>query len=52
METDLPIKIEIKNRIHSIRGKQVMIDGDLAELYDVPTKRINEQVKQNHENSS
>lgn len=37
----------IENRIFTIRGKQVMIDRDLAELYDVSTKRINEQVKRN-----
>ena len=37
----------IKNRILTIRGVQVMIDWDLAELYGVETKRINEQVKRN-----
>jgi hypothetical protein len=37
----------IENRIFSIRGKQVMIDRDLAELYGVETKRINEQMKRN-----
>ncbi|MDY0266133.1 MAG: ORF6N domain-containing protein [Methanimicrococcus sp.] len=30
-----------------MRGKQVMIDRDLAELYQVQTKRLNEQVKRN-----
>jgi len=49
MENKLSVKIEIKDRIHNLRGKQVMIDRDLAELYDVPTKRINEQVKRNKE---
>lgn len=34
-------------KILSIRGKKVIIDHDLAELYDVPTKRLNEQVKRN-----
>ncbi|WP_343702660.1 ORF6N domain-containing protein [Chitinophaga sp.] len=38
---------EIKSKILSIRGKRVMIDKDLAELYSVPTKRLNEQVKRN-----
>jgi len=33
--------------IFSFRGLQVMIDRDLAELYGVPTKRLNEQVKRN-----
>ncbi len=37
----------IENRIFNIRNKQVMIDRDLAELYGVETKRINEQVKRN-----
>ena len=37
----------IKNMIFSFRGIQVMIDRDLAELYGVPTKRLNEQVKIN-----
>ena len=39
----LPMPIE--NRILTLRGKQVMIDRDLAELYGVETKRLNEQVK-------
>lgn len=38
---------EIKGKIHTIRGVQVMIDRDLAELYNVKTKRLNEQVKRN-----
>ena len=33
----------------SIRGKQIMIDRDLAELYGVETKRLNEAVKRNIE---
>ena len=37
----------IENRILTLRGKQVMIDRDLAELYGVDTKRLNEQVKRN-----
>ncbi len=37
----------IKNIIFSFRGSQVMIDRDLAELYGVSTKRLNEQVKRN-----
>ena len=39
----------IENRILTLRGKQVMIDRDLAELYRVETKRLNEQVKRNVE---
>ncbi|MDR4989275.1 MAG: ORF6N domain-containing protein [Bacteroidales bacterium] len=39
----------IKNKIHTIRGVQVMLDSDLAELYGVSTKRLNEQVKRNND---
>ena len=36
---------EFENRIYSIRGVQVMIDSDLAEMYEVETKQINRAVK-------
>ena len=39
----------IEGKILLIRGKKVMLDRDLAELYGVPTKRLNEQVKRNIE---
>ena len=39
----------IENKIFTIRGVQVMLDKDLAGLYEVETKRINEQVKRNIE---
>ena len=32
-----------------IRGRKVMLDADLAKLYGVSTKRLNEQVKRNKE---
>ena len=38
---------EIQNRIFSVRGVQVMLDVDLAEIYHVTTGRLNEQVKRN-----
>ncbi|OLA34368.1 MAG: hypothetical protein BHW38_04470 [Firmicutes bacterium CAG:321_26_22] len=41
--------IKIENLIYEIRGKQVMLDSDLAKLYGVETKRINEAVKNNIE---
>ena len=41
------VDIDIKNKIYEIRGKQVMLDSDLANLYHVETKRINEAVKNN-----
>jgi toxin-antitoxin system, toxin component, fic family len=37
----------ITNLIYTIRGKQVMIDSDLDSLYQVTTKRLNEQVSRN-----
>jgi len=42
----VPVEV-IENKIFVIRGLKVMIDHDLAYLYDVPTKRLNEQVKRN-----
>lgn len=39
----------IEDRIYVVRGKQVMLDRDLAELYGVETKRLNEQVRRNLE---
>lgn len=39
----------VENLIHTIRGQQVMIDSDLARLYGVETRRLNEQVKRNIE---
>ena len=37
----------IYNRVYSIRGQQVMLDYDLAEIYGYEVKRLNEQVKRN-----
>jgi hypothetical protein len=37
----------IQNRIYEIRGQRVMLDFDLALLYEVETKRLNEAVKRN-----
>ena len=42
-------EIDIKSRILTVRGVQVMIDRDLAQLYGVDVKRLNEQVKRNAE---
>ncbi len=38
---------QIENKIYTLRGVQVMLDSDLAELFSVNTKRLNEQVKRN-----
>ena len=37
----------IESYIFAIRGLQVMLDSDLAKLYGVESKRLNEQVKRN-----
>ena len=42
----LPME-RVEDRILSIRGHRVMLDADLAELYGVPTKRLNEAVRRN-----
>lgn len=42
-----PIESTIQQKIFTIRHVQVMLDRDLAELYEVDTKRLNEQVKRN-----
>ncbi len=39
----------IASRIYFVRGKKVILDSDLAGLYGVPTKRLNEQVRRNIE---
>lgn len=41
--------INIENMIYEIDGKEVMLDSDLAKLYNVETKRINEAAKNNPE---
>lgn len=37
----------IKNKIHTIRGRQVILDRDLAELYEVEVKYLKRQVRRN-----
>mgnify|MGYP003291447029 FL=1 len=39
--------IEIKTKIHNIRGQQVMLDKDLADLYGVEVRTLNQSVKRN-----
>ena len=41
--------IKVENMIYEIRGKQVMLDSDLARIYETETRRINEAVKRNIE---
>jgi hypothetical protein len=48
MSNELSIPDEIiANKIFLVRNKKVMLDSDLADLYQVETKRLNEQVKRN-----
>jgi hypothetical protein len=49
MSIELSVLEDIKSKIHTIRGKQVMLDSDLAELYEVPTGNLNRAVKRNNE---
>jgi phage regulator Rha-like protein len=42
----IPVEM-IERKIYLIRGHKVMLDNDLAELYGVETKRLNEQVRRN-----
>ena len=46
-ETELMTLDSIRNRVYVIRGQQVMLDYDLAEIYGYEVKRLNEQVKNN-----
>lgn len=45
-EVAIPQEV-IVSKIYEIRGKKVMLSTDLAELYEVESRRINEQVKRN-----
>jgi hypothetical protein len=45
-----PIKVQpIEPVIRVARGRKVILDSDLSRIYDVTTKRLNEQVKRNRE---
>ena len=45
---ELPVQVElIERKIYLIRGQKVMLDSDLAELYQAPTKTLNQAVKRN-----
>lgn len=42
----VPVEI-IERKIYLIRGQKIMLDSDLAELYQVPTKALNQAVRRN-----
>ena len=46
METIVPIEV-IERKIYIIRGQKVMLDSDLAELYNITTKVLVQAVKRN-----
>lgn len=47
---ELPAAVDlIERKIYLIRGQRVMLDSDLAELYQAPTKTLNQAVKRNPE---
>ena len=48
-ELELATIEEIQGMIYTIRGKQVMLDSDVANLYHYETKKINQAVKRNIE---
>ncbi len=49
-ETNLiPFNDDLRSKIYNVRGLQIIFDFDLAKLYQVDTKRINEQIKRNSE---
>lgn len=46
VEDEIPLS-QIQNLVYVIRGQQVMLDSDLAMLYQVETKQLNRAVKRN-----
>lgn len=49
MENEIVPMTAIESRILIVRGQRIMLDVDLAALYGVTTRRLNEQVKRNTE---
>ncbi|MBI4924674.1 MAG: ORF6N domain-containing protein [Bdellovibrio sp.] len=47
MNTKQPNTVEVESKIYLIRNLKVMLDFDLSELYQVPTMRLNQQVRRN-----
>jgi hypothetical protein len=42
-----PVPVPVELMIHTVRGLKVILDADLARIYEVEIKRLNEQVKRN-----
>ena len=47
--THTPLIADLVGRIFVVRGHRVLLDSQLAALYEVPTKRLNEQVRRNRD---
>ena len=46
-KTELMFAPDVARLIHSVRNQRIILDADLAGLYGVPTKRLNEQYRRN-----
>ena len=44
-----PLAVPVESRILILRHQRVILDSDLAELYGVPVRQLNQQVKRNRE---
>jgi hypothetical protein len=47
VDAEIGERVSLEERIHLVRGRRVLLDSDLAELYGVSTGRLNEQVRRN-----
>ncbi len=52
MEKQIISNNSIKNKIYTIRGLQVMLDRDLAKLYDIETRALKQAVNRNEKETS
>ncbi len=48
-KTAIVLAKRVSSKILILRNQKIILDTDLAELYGVPVKRLNEQIKRNHE---
>jgi len=48
-KTAIVLAKRVRSKILILRNQKIILDSDLAELYGVPVKRLNEQIKRNHE---
>jgi len=48
-DTSIVLVDQVQGKILFLRGEKVILDSDLAVLYGVPTKRLNEQIKRNND---